>query len=262
MKQIGAIEYEQHVAAIVREMRSFRKSRVYTNRQFEGIRQPGSYEIDIAVELRLCRLLKFLLIIECKNWKRPVDRPVIQKLVQTRDAIAAQKAAVVSPVGFTKEAVDVARSNGVALWVVAQKSKEAICIMGLMPPSWWKYKYARLRIELADLLRLKDVQNEWRVIRYWAIDGPRMEPPYEYYDVYGSATTGYEDVSGVNRGRAVTEVMNSLLEYVHSVESLDTDTAITRKVRSWILKNIEGLTRRGLTQEKAEEMIGEVLKGE
>jgi Restriction endonuclease len=65
--------------------------------------------------------LFFLLIVECKNWGRAVDRPVIQKLVQTRDAIAAHKAVVASPVGFSEEAVEVARANGVALWQISSK---------------------------------------------------------------------------------------------------------------------------------------------
>lgn len=61
-----------------------------------------------------------LVIIECKNLGRRVDRPVVQKLVQTRDAIAAHKAVIASPKGFSDEAIDVARANGVALWVLSE----------------------------------------------------------------------------------------------------------------------------------------------
>jgi hypothetical protein len=59
-----------------------------------------------------------LIIIECKNWSRPIDREEIQKLIQTRDAISAHKAAFASPTGYTKEADEVAKANGVALWVI------------------------------------------------------------------------------------------------------------------------------------------------
>src|SRR5262249_37048660 len=62
--------------------------------------------------------IRFLLIVECKNWKRPVDRPVVQKIAQTRDAIGADKAAIASPLGFTREAHDVACSLEVALWII------------------------------------------------------------------------------------------------------------------------------------------------
>jgi hypothetical protein len=34
---------------------------------------------------------------------------MVQQLAQTRDAITAQKAAIASPVGFTKDAMTVAR---------------------------------------------------------------------------------------------------------------------------------------------------------
>ncbi len=116
-------EFEQYVSQIIQQLALAENARVSTNRRFAGKRQSGEYEIDIAVEFRLAELLDILIIVECKNWKRPVDRPVIQKIAQTRDAISAHKAAVVSPVGFTKEAVDVSRNLGVALWVLSFAEK-------------------------------------------------------------------------------------------------------------------------------------------
>jgi hypothetical protein len=113
-------EYEQFVAALVRGLSIARSAQVYTNRRYPGSRQPGSYEVDVACEVWIDAALFFLIIVECKNWKRPVDRPQIQKLIQTRDAISAHKAVVASPVGFTDEAVAVAEAHGIALWVVAE----------------------------------------------------------------------------------------------------------------------------------------------
>jgi hypothetical protein len=49
-----------------------------------------------------------------------------RKLVQTREAIAAHKAAAASPVGFSREAVDVAEANRVALWVISDAQWEII----------------------------------------------------------------------------------------------------------------------------------------
>ncbi len=112
-------EFEVYVALVIQNLTITENARVFQNRRFEGKRQSGQYEIDIAVEFRLEDILDLLLIVECKNWKRPVDRPVIQKLAQTRDAISAHKAAVASPVGFTKEAFEVSRDLGIALWVVS-----------------------------------------------------------------------------------------------------------------------------------------------
>jgi hypothetical protein len=88
--------------------------------------------------------------VECKRWSRPVDRPVIQKLAQTRDAIAAHKAAVASPVGFTGEAVDVAAVHGIALWVISEASWRIV--MGLMGPP--KEVYDRYSARAAFLSQL------------------------------------------------------------------------------------------------------------
>ena len=111
-------EYEAYVGELVCKLDFAKTGKIEMNRRFEGVRQPGTYEIDVALEVQLAEAINFLLIVECKNWKRPVDRPVVQKLAQTRDAISADKAAIVSPVGFTEEAKSVARSLGVALWII------------------------------------------------------------------------------------------------------------------------------------------------
>ncbi len=112
--------YELFVADVVRGLSFCSKARVFTNRRYPGIRQPGSYEIDVSCEVWVDDALFFLIVVECKNWARPIDRPQVQKLIQTRDAICAHKAAFASPVGYSKEAVEVAKANGVALWVVAE----------------------------------------------------------------------------------------------------------------------------------------------
>lgn len=115
---LSATEFEQYVAELLRGLSFLKKGTVTTNRRFQGVRQPGNYEVDVAVEVQLAAALKFRFIVECKNWRRPVDRPVIQKVAQTRDAIGADKAAVASPVGFTAEAEAVARALSIALWII------------------------------------------------------------------------------------------------------------------------------------------------
>ena len=117
-----AVEFEEYVTNVVSELDFLKGGVVLRNHRFAGIRQPGQYEIDIALTTKLGGTIEFLLVVECKNWNRPVDRPVVQKLAQTRDAIAAHKAAIASPLGFTSEAVEVARANGIALWVLSKSS--------------------------------------------------------------------------------------------------------------------------------------------
>src|SRR5262245_25428095 len=111
-------EYEQYVTEIVRQFDFCKRAKVSNNRKFHGMRQPGEYEIDIAVEVRFSKAIYFLMIIECKYWNRPVDRPVIQSLAQTRDAISAHKAVVATVQGFSKEAISVAEAHSIALWRV------------------------------------------------------------------------------------------------------------------------------------------------
>lgn len=119
-----ATEYEQYVTEIVREFDFCKQASVSNNRKFEGKRQPGEYEIDIAIEVRFSEVIYFLMIVECKHWNRPVDRPVIQNLAQTRDAISAHKAVVASAEGFSKEAISVAKAHGIALWHIPERVTE------------------------------------------------------------------------------------------------------------------------------------------
>lgn len=113
-------EYEEYVQQVVQQLTFWEGANVYRNKRFPGVRQPGEYEVDIAFELFLSELVFFRLIVECKNHARPVTRPVVQNLAQTRDAIGAHKAAIASPIGFSEEAIEVAKALGIALWVVAK----------------------------------------------------------------------------------------------------------------------------------------------
>jgi hypothetical protein len=128
-----ATEFEQYVEQLVQQLDFAPGTEITRDAVLAGVRQPGRYQIDVVVRARLAGTIDFLMIIECKNWSRPIDRPIVQKVIQTRDAVAAHKAAVVSPVGFSAEAVDVARVNGVALWVLS-RARWSI-VMGVTGPS-------------------------------------------------------------------------------------------------------------------------------
>ncbi len=140
-------EYEQLVEQLLRDLEGFDGWKLHRNRKYPGVRQPGDYEIDIALEADLHDIASLLFIVECKNWKKAVDRPVVQKLAQTRDAVGAHKAAIASPVGFSAGAVAVARVHGIALWVVAKN--RMYCILRYTPLTeviWynsWSRRYAR-----------------------------------------------------------------------------------------------------------------------
>jgi restriction endonuclease len=111
-------DYEKHVTKFVRTLNFGIPPIISNNRKFKGKTQPGEYEIDISVELMFSDAIHFLMIIECKHWKRRVDRPVIQNLIQTKDAISADKAVAVSSKGFSREAIAVAKDRSIALWEI------------------------------------------------------------------------------------------------------------------------------------------------
>jgi hypothetical protein len=123
-------QFEQFVEMTLRQLDFFQSAEIKRNAKLAGVRQPGEYEIDIVIRAQLAGVADFLMIIECKNWNRPVDRPLVQKLAQTRDAVSAHKAVMVSPIGFTKEAIAVADTLGVALWVLAEGSSRFGVVLG------------------------------------------------------------------------------------------------------------------------------------
>jgi hypothetical protein len=141
-------EFEAYVASVVARFEFCAGATVIRNKRFPGVRQQGMYEIDVAVELFLSEHVFFRMIVECKNHRRPVTRPVVQQLAQTRDAIGAHKAAIASPTGFSAEAIVVARDLGIALWVMA-KDVPTTVIMGITGPYVSPYEklYSDLRLE-------------------------------------------------------------------------------------------------------------------
>jgi hypothetical protein len=114
-------EFEEVVNSIIKNFERFRGTTILRNQRFLGIRQPGIYEIDIAAKISLENLVELFLIVGCKNWKRPVPRSVVHNVFHTKEALNAQKAIVVSHTGFTKQAIEVAESLGVVLWVIEKE---------------------------------------------------------------------------------------------------------------------------------------------
>jgi hypothetical protein len=146
-------DYEQLVHEVVRSLALPSSASTARNRRYKGVKQPGMYEIDIAIELEFDGLLFMLIIVECKAWRRPVDRPQIQKLVQTRDAIGAHKAVMATLCGFSAEAFEVAKVNGVACWVVGRTG----LVWGHAMPDGVSHVRMTLRAVCGRLLELVDV---------------------------------------------------------------------------------------------------------
>jgi hypothetical protein len=113
-------EYGDYVEDIVRNLSISPNGKIYRDKEYIGVRQPGSYKIDISLEMNVDEVLSLLIIVDCKNWKSMVDRVTVQSLIQTRDAISAHKAICVSQFGFSEEAIEVAKAQGIGLWMFAK----------------------------------------------------------------------------------------------------------------------------------------------
>ncbi|HEX9960260.1 MAG TPA: restriction endonuclease [Pyrinomonadaceae bacterium] len=239
-------EYEGFITELIKQLSFSKHAKIFRNVEFTGVRQPGKYEIDIALEIDLDSL-NFLIIVECKNWKRPVDRPIIQKFAQTKDAISAHKAVIVSPIGFTKEAIDVAKSLGIALWVVSKtewiktlgfpykdKTEELISKFrdALIDKLEINYEYlkslddiglveyenvldkpALLKIIDAEIDKIENKENKSRERDF--IDETEVRAAwlkYSHYRFVGSLGIVYNSPY-LCRGDAISEIIDSILIY-------------------------------------------------
>jgi restriction system protein len=110
---IGPAEYEKVVVellfALGRDLTGFRVQHQ------ETIRAPdGSFRIDATV--RFTQLgVDFLVLVECKDHARPVERADVQVLADKLRASGAHKGMLFSTNGFQKGAVEYACAHGIAL---------------------------------------------------------------------------------------------------------------------------------------------------
>ncbi len=214
-------QYEEYVEELVRQLEFGSELLVERNARLPGVRQPGEYEIDVAVRVQLAGKISFLMIVECKNWSRPVDRPVVQKTVQTRDAVAAHKAAIASPVGFSEEAIEVAQANGVALWVISRTQWSIV--MGLTGPGLEARIPYRQRVDFLSKLGFvaSPSSRERRDLALidWAAAhagnaGGAWNNGFFHYSSGGSALTPGDNEPGVDPRLAMCQLAD---EYAHMI---------------------------------------------
>jgi restriction system protein len=74
----------------------------------------GRYRIDITVRF-MALGVEFLVLVECKDHARPVEREDVQVLADKKRAAGAQKGVLFSTNGFQRGAIDYAHRRGVAL---------------------------------------------------------------------------------------------------------------------------------------------------
>lgn len=74
----------------------------------------GDYEIDIVAKF-IALDVAFTVLVECKRYKEPVKREVVQILKDKLNSTGAQKGMIFTTSGFQKGAIEYATKNGIAL---------------------------------------------------------------------------------------------------------------------------------------------------
>lgn len=249
--------YEKYVYEVARHLSIFKDAKVYTNRKYKGVRQPGNYEIDISFELFVDNALYYLTIVECKNWKTPVDRPQIQKLVQTRDAICAHKAAVASPVGYTKEAEEVAKANGVALWVIAEGKFEVVMGGGAAAREVSKKIASLIREQTGNFFGYNGSNsNGYDLIPFSWISTDIDVPRYPWYD-YFLGELSFQYLKEGNDEMNYEPILQLVLKY--TFDNLQMKNTVKRKIGDLYLEYLSIFIESGMDDHLAKEFLNEYV---
>jgi restriction system protein len=81
----------------------------------ESLEAPdGLFQIDVTARFRVLGL-DFLVLVECKDHARPVEREDVQVLADKMRATGAQKAVLFATNGFQRGALEYAAAHGIAL---------------------------------------------------------------------------------------------------------------------------------------------------
>lgn len=80
----------------------------------------GKYQIDVLMRFKVAGMA-FTTIVECKRYKRPVERKVVAELHSKINSLGFQKGMIISTSGFQSGAIEYAVKHGIALVQVFDK---------------------------------------------------------------------------------------------------------------------------------------------
>jgi restriction system protein len=110
---IDGKQFERFVAEVLRGLGSG-LDRFRVEEQEIVTAPDGRYRIDVTARFQALNA-DFLILIECKDHSRPVEREDVQVLADKKRAVGAQKAMLFSTNGFQRGAIEYAANHGVAL---------------------------------------------------------------------------------------------------------------------------------------------------
>jgi len=106
--------FEQFVRELL-DQESF-KLQDYRSEHLETIAaHDGDYEFDVTARFTASGEATFLVVVECKRWKAPVEREQVQALEMKRQSVGAHKAMLFTTGEIRKGAVEFATAHRIAL---------------------------------------------------------------------------------------------------------------------------------------------------
>jgi hypothetical protein len=209
--------------------------------------------------LEIDDVLSVLIIVECKDWKEKIGREHIQKFIQTRDAIAANIAIFVSPIGYTRDAVAVAKAHRIALWIVAEGGEVRSFAGGALMGSLVAERLS------SHLLTTVCSEIDWRhrntILSSWH-DNETVLVPYDWLDRRGFiSTTDGKFIVNYHRGGSLGQRDPALAEVLdYLFRNLDQPGYLCKKLRGTLDTYRSILKESGMGDSPAERFLNEIVQ--
>jgi restriction system protein len=136
--RVDGKQFETFVADVLRslggELRDFR-----LEEQELVLADDGRYRIDITIRFTAVGV-DFLVLVECKDHARPVEREDVQILADKKRTVGAHKGVLFSTNGFQRGAIEYAQKHGIALVRVLEGAltyETRGAGMARIPPPQW-----------------------------------------------------------------------------------------------------------------------------
>lgn len=83
----------------------------------------GNYQIDGYIEFEVMGV-KYKTLVECKHYRKPISREIVQKVYDNLRAVGAQKGIIISTSNFQSGAILYARQHGIALIQMTEEGEQ------------------------------------------------------------------------------------------------------------------------------------------
>ena len=133
-------EYEDQVRAWLSQATAPNRINWTSRKVISG--RGGDYEIDVVGEMSLLRGGRFRILVECKRWRRRVDRDVVLAHAQKLRNTASHKGFIFSTSGFQRGALDVAVEEGIATLIFEAgnaRYETRFVVLHHDPPDWIRF---------------------------------------------------------------------------------------------------------------------------